>query len=76
MGFEPQKFFIGLTNFFSIILPGALLVYLGEDRLAHWIGASSVSRDSTEAILGLLVATYLLGHLPFLGSSELDEWVY
>jgi hypothetical protein len=28
MNFEPQKFFIGLMDFFSILLPGALLTYL------------------------------------------------
>ena len=25
MGFEPQKFFIGVIDFFSILLPGAVL---------------------------------------------------
>ena len=28
MNFDPQKFFIGLMDFFSILLPGALLTYL------------------------------------------------
>lgn len=28
MNFEPQKLFIGLMNFFSILLPGALLTWL------------------------------------------------
>jgi len=28
MNFEPQKFFIGLMDFFSILLPGALLTFL------------------------------------------------
>ena len=28
MNFEAQKFFIGLMDFFSILLPGALLTYL------------------------------------------------
>ena len=28
MNFDPQKFFIGLMEFFSILLPGALLTYL------------------------------------------------
>lgn len=28
MNFEPQKFFIGLMDFFSILLPGALLSWL------------------------------------------------
>lgn len=28
MNFDPQKFFIGLMDFFSILLPGALLIFL------------------------------------------------
>ncbi len=29
MNFEPQTFFVGLMDLFSILLPGALLTYLG-----------------------------------------------
>jgi hypothetical protein len=40
MGFEPQKFFIGLIDFFSILLPGALLAFvlkvISTDKL--WAG--------------------------------------
>jgi hypothetical protein len=28
MNFDPEKFFIGLMDFFSILLPGALLTWL------------------------------------------------
>jgi hypothetical protein len=28
MNFDPQKLFIGLMDFFSILLPGALLTWL------------------------------------------------
>ena len=31
MDFEPQKFFIGVIDFFSILLPGAALTYLFKD---------------------------------------------
>ncbi len=33
MNFEPQKLFIGLMDFFSILLPGALLTWLLMDEL-------------------------------------------
>jgi hypothetical protein len=41
MNFEPQQFFIGLMDFFSILLPGALLAWLlmgevGPFMLAYW----------------------------------------
>ena len=50
MNFEPQKFFIGLMDFFSILQPDALLTYLlmGEvgpavlgDRYATLAGAEA-----------------------------------
>ncbi|MBI4519153.1 MAG: NUDIX domain-containing protein [Deltaproteobacteria bacterium] len=75
MNFEPQKFFIGLMDFFSILLPGALLTYLlmGEvgpvvlgDRYAKLAGA--------EAWAAFLFASYLFGHLVFLVGSRLDEF--
>ena len=33
MNFDPQKFFIGLMDFFSILLPGALLTWLLMDEV-------------------------------------------
>lgn len=75
MNFDPQKFFIGLMDFFSILLPGALLTYLlmGEvgpvvlgDRYAKLAGA--------QAWAAFLLASYLFGHLIFLLGSWLDEF--
>jgi 8-oxo-dGTP pyrophosphatase MutT (NUDIX family) len=75
MNFDPQKLFIGLMDFFSILLPGAVITYLlmGEvgpvvlgDRYAALAGA--------EAWAAFLFASYLFGHLVFLLSSWLDEF--
>ena len=75
MNFDPQKFFIGLMDFFSILLPGALLTYLlmGEagpvvlgDRYAQLAGAQTWA--------AFLFASYLFGHLIFLLGSWLDEF--
>lgn len=75
MNLEPQKFFIGLMDFFSILLPGALLTYLlmGEtspvvlgDRYSTLAGA--------QAWAAFLFASYLFGHLVFLLGSWLDEF--
>jgi hypothetical protein len=33
VSFGPQKFFIGLMDFFSILLPGALRTYLLMDEM-------------------------------------------
>jgi ADP-ribose pyrophosphatase YjhB (NUDIX family) len=65
MGFEPQKFFIGVIDFFSIILPGALLVYL----LGGFHGV-----EGTEPWLVFLFASYLMGHLlNLIGAIVFDD---
>ena len=73
--FEPQKLFIGLMDFFSILLPGALLTWLlmGEmgsvvlgDRYNELAGAQTWA--------AFVFASYLFGHLGFLLGSWLDEF--
>jgi ADP-ribose pyrophosphatase YjhB (NUDIX family) len=77
MGFEPQKFFIGLVDCFSIFLPGALLAYLRKNwAAAKFLGADDYSLDTVEHLVVFLFASYLLGHLIFLIGSFLDDWVY
>jgi hypothetical protein len=75
MTFDPQKVFIGLMDFFSVLLPGALLTWLliGEvgpvvlgDRYAQLAGA--------QAWVAFLFASFSLGHLAFLLGSWLDEF--
>lgn len=76
--FEPQKFFIGVIDFFAVLLPGALLVYVVKDRLGERLLGDDYSRlEGTEAILVFLFSAYLLGHFIFLiGSLALDEYAY
>ena len=78
MGFEPQKFFIGLMDFFSILLPGALLTYFVLDTAGPWLlGYELFARASeTEAAIGFLFSSYLLGHFIFLAGSWIDDTLY
>lgn len=77
MNFEPQKFFINLVGFFSVILPGALLAYLGMDWIAETFVARAVyGREGWEEWLVFFFVAYLLGHIVFLLGSTLDELVY
>jgi hypothetical protein len=79
MNFDPQKFFIGLMDFFFILLPGALLTYLlmgemGPTVLGDRYGMVAVA----QAWVAFLFASYLLGHLVFLLGSWLDgtdDWL-
>ncbi len=75
MNFEPEKFFIGLMDFFSILLPGALLTYLMMDQVGPVVLAERYSGlAGTEAWAAFLFASYLFGHLVFLFGSWLDEF--
>lgn len=78
MSFEPQKFFIGLMSFFTILLPGALAAFLLSDWAPQIIGEYKYESLSAEAKwIIFFVASYLLGHFIFLlGASFLDEYVY
>lgn len=77
MGFEPQKLFIGLIDFFSILMPGAMLAWLVKDSFAARLGLSeSFPLNGSEAVAVFLFASYLLGHIVFLLSSVLDDWIY
>ena len=72
MKFDPQTFFIGLIDFFSILLPGGLLAY--AVRALYF---SAFILNTTESWIVFLFASYLLGHFIFLlGSVVLDKYVY
>jgi 8-oxo-dGTP pyrophosphatase MutT (NUDIX family) len=73
MGFEPQKFFVGLIDFFAVWLPGALLTYLAAARFG--IGPMAHPADTMDWVTFLFVS-YLVGHLVFLLGSVLDSMLY
>src|SRR5437016_10609709 len=74
MNFDPQKFFIGLMDFFSILLPGALFTYMLMGEIGPVaLGARYGKIQNTEAWAVFLAGSYLFGHLIFLAGSWLDE---
>lgn len=79
MGFEPQKFFVGLVDFFSILMPGGLLAYLGKDWAAKvLLDKPGYRLEGAEAWIVFLFASYLLGHFAFLFGALLDlpyDWL-
>ena len=78
MNFEPQKFFIGLVDFFTILMPGAVLTYIVKDwGAANLFGLNfGVALDRAETVIAFLFFSYLLGHFIFLISAMLDDWLY
>ena len=78
MSFEPEKFFIGLLDFFAVLLPGALLTYLVKDMVGPSVLGSEYYRlGETEGTAIFLFSAYLLGHFIFLiGAKYLDNDLY
>jgi 8-oxo-dGTP pyrophosphatase MutT (NUDIX family) len=78
MDFVPDKFFVGLFDFFSILLPGALLTYLLKGYVGpKLVGDRYCELAGAEGWAVFLVASYLAGHFVFLFSSWLlDDLFY
>jgi 8-oxo-dGTP pyrophosphatase MutT (NUDIX family) len=77
MSIEPQKFFIGLIDFFSVLLPGALLTFLLKDEMGPYLLGSSYSDlEATGGWIAFLFSSYLLGQFLFLIGSLLDDYAY
>jgi len=74
---KPSDFFLGVIDFFGVLLPGAFIVYLlqpiiGTDITAMWLPTSP-----TQGWVVFLVLAYIVGHLLHaVGSWLLDEYVY
>jgi len=75
MNFDPQKLFIGLMEFFSILLPGALLTYLLMGEVSPLVlGDRYANLAFAQAWVAILFASSLFGHLLFLLGSWQDDW--
>jgi hypothetical protein len=74
MELKPETFFVGVIDFFSVMLPGAVVTYLikgpAECALIGPIFPPYSSEAAGWAIF--LFASYLLGHFIFLLGSKLD----
>ncbi len=73
MATDPQKFFVGLIDFFSVLLPGALLTYcllLGDGRfVAYEIWTKPPEAAADWGVF--LFISYVLGHFTF----SLGHWL-
>jgi len=74
---KPTDFFVGITDLFSIILPGALMTYIWIVAEQHsssgLFGPARASHTNTE-YLSFLAASYLVGHgMDMVGAVILDD---
>jgi len=69
---EPQKFFIGISDFFSVLLPGAVFAFsLG--LLSGWIRLEALPHLEAESWIAFVVGSYVLGHVLSLFASSFDR---
>jgi hypothetical protein len=77
---KPADFFVGVIDFFSVLLPGALLSAVLAPRVRDRLfGPVFPQLDGdVETWVAFIFASYLLGHLVFLLASFLDhpyDWI-
>lgn len=74
---KPSDFFLGVTDFFAVLLPGASVVYLLWPLVLTWMPMPWLPATSAQGWALFLVLAYITGHLLHaLGSWLLDDYVY
>ncbi len=74
---KPSDFFIGVIDFFAVLLPGASLVYLVQPLIVNSMLAPWSPGTATQGWVVFLVLAYIAGHLLHaIGSWLLDDYVY
>ena len=75
---KPADFFVGVMDFFSVLLPGALLAFLARD-FAHsrvFVAPLPSVRNAAEGWVIFVFASYLLGQFVFLISATFMDHLY
>ena len=72
---KPSDFFMGVLDFFAILLPGAISTAILAPRLGCYLLGPLVSVPTSEAEnwAAFLICTYFIGHLIFLVGSNVDR---
>jgi hypothetical protein len=76
--YKPDDFFVGLVDFFAILLPGALLAFLftGTDQTTIFGNLLPPVRTPIEGWVIFLFAAYLLGQFISLIGATFMDWIY
>ncbi len=77
MNFDFQKFSIGVIDFFSVILPGAVALFLlNQSGLGALSTVPYTRLDDVQGAAVFAFVSYVLGHAIFLIGSWLDDLLY
>jgi 8-oxo-dGTP pyrophosphatase MutT (NUDIX family) len=76
MSFDPKNLFIGVVDFFSVLLPGALLTLLIQESENEFLKGLYKGLNGIPTWVAFLFIAYVLGHLIFLAGGLLDDLMY
>lgn len=78
MSYKPADFFVGVMDFFSVLLPGALLAFLGSEFATRYVFVPPLPQLPTAAArwVAFAFAAYLLGQFTFLVSATFMDTLY
>jgi len=80
MDYKPSDFFVGVIDFFAVLLPGAIVVAIADRHTPEFLvgpgGILPRMEGDAERWIAFLFAAYLAGHLLFLIGASLDKAVY
>jgi len=75
---RPNEFYVGVIDFFAVLVPGSISTAILVEKFHSWIIKSFgvVLQGSSEKGIAFLVCAYFIGHLIFLAGSYIDEQAY
>jgi hypothetical protein len=77
---KPTDLFIGVTDFFSVLLPGSLLTWFCQcysyQTCLELKLPVCLPQERSEQIALFLATSYIVGNLLFIVASQLDNWFY
>jgi 8-oxo-dGTP pyrophosphatase MutT (NUDIX family) len=76
MAVEPKNFFIGVVDFFSVLLPGALLTWIIQEPQKEFFDRFYSGLSGIPKWVAFLFIAYVLGHLIFVIGALLDDFIY
>jgi hypothetical protein len=78
MAYKPSDFFVSIMDFFSVLLPGALLSFLSLNFAHEYIFGKLIPglNDAVERWAAFVFASYLLGQYIFLVSAAFMDRLY
>jgi hypothetical protein len=68
VAYKPGDFFLGVIDFFGILVPGAVLMYLHGDRLLALLGGQPMLDSQVSRWVAFLIGAFVLGQF-LLGAS-------